>query len=524
MSNRKFCWFMFTVLTLGLLLPQIGFSADKPLVIAFRGDASRLDPHSRNETTNSSIVRHFYEPLVQLNQELKPTPSLATSWKKIDNLTWEFTLRKGVTFQNGEPFNAAAAKFSIERCKTHPKSQFNYLVPDYEAITVVDDNTLRYKTMKPSSEMLIMLNFVSMVPPKYFTEWDAKDWTHLNQNPVGTGPYKLVEWVKSEHMKITAYDKWWGGNVDFPEVTIRPIPEDATRVAALVSGEVDVAWGIPIPDISRVERDKGTYVSRVASSRVIYLLFDMFTDKGGAAPEMQPGIEAGTRNPFKDIRVRKAIAHAINVDEIIKYVMEGSAYPANQIVTKYVDGYNSSIKKPEYNPELSKQLLAEAGYPNGFKFNFDSPNDRYINDQSVTEAIAYQLRKIGLNPNVIAQPKAVFFPKISRFESPLYLAGWGTLSWQATFSTFYKEMKKGQGRMNRGRYHDPEMDKRIDVASMEMNDKKRQELRGSVAADVDALYYTLPLYAQENVFGFSNRVVGKARVDERIYAFDLKKK
>jgi peptide/nickel transport system substrate-binding protein len=524
MSNRKFCLVLFTIMALGLLLPQIGFSADKPLVIGFRGDAARLDPHSRNETTTVSIQRHFYEPLVHLNHDLKPTPWLATGWKKIDDLTWEFKLREGVTFTNGEPFNAAAAKFSFERCKTHKQSQYKYMVPDYDTITVVDDYTLLYKTKAPTPEMLIMLNSVSMVPPKYFSEWDAKDWTHLNLNPIGTGPYTFVEWVKDDHMTMVANDNWWGGKVDFQEVEIRPIPEDATRVAALISGEIDVAWGVPIPDIPRIEKDKNTYVSRVPSQRVIYMLFDIFTDKGGPAPEMQPGIPAGKPNPFKDIRVRKAVAHAINTDEIIKYVMEGSAYPATQIVNKYVDGYNPDIKKPEFNLELSKKLLAEAGYPNGFEFNFDCPNDRYINDQAVTEAIAYQLTKIGLKPKVVAQPKAVFFPKISRHESPLFLAGWGTLDWQSSFSTYYKKRMKGQGRMNRGRYYDPEMDKRIDAASIEMDDEKRQELRRKVAADIDALYYTLPLYSQENVFGFNNRVIGKARVNESLFAFEMKKK
>ena len=524
MNNRKFYWFLLTVLTLGLLLPQIGFSADKPLVIAFRGDAARLDPHSRNETTTTTIQRHFYEALITFDKNLKPSPGLAESWKKIDDLTWEFKLRKGVSFQNGEPFNAAVAKFSIERCKTHKQSQYKYMVPDYDAITVVDDHTLRYKTKVPTPEMLVMLESVAMVPPEYFSKWDAKDWTHLNHNPIGTGPYKFIEWVKDDHLNMVANDKWWGGKVDFPEVTIRPIPEDATRVAALVSNEIDVCWGVPIPDIPRIDKNRSTYVSRVPSQRAIYMMFDVHSDKGGKAPEMQPGLPAGKPNPFKNFKVRKAVAHAINIDEIIKYVMEGSAYPASEIISKHVDGYNPNIKRAKFDPELSKKLLAEAGYANGFKFNFDCPNDRYINDQSVTEAIAHQLTKVGLKPTVVATPKAVFFPKMNRYESPLFLAGWGTLSWQGTFNGYFKKQKGAVGRNNRGRYDNPEMEKRIDAANSEMDDKKRQALRGKVAEDIYATYFVIPLYYQENVYGFSNRVEGKARVDERVFAFDLKKK
>jgi peptide/nickel transport system substrate-binding protein len=323
---------------------------------------------------------------------------------------------------------------------------------------------------------------------------------------------------------MTANKDWWGGKVDFPEVIIRPIPEDATRVAALISGEIDVCWGVPIPDIPRVEKDKGTYVSRVQSQRAIYLMFDVYTDKGGKAPEMQPGLPAGKPNPFKNFKVRKAVAHAINVDEIIEFVMEGSAYPASELICKYADGFNPNIKRPKFDPELSKKLLAEAGYPNGFAFNFDCPNDRYINDQSVTEAIAHQLTKVGLKPTVVAQPKAVFFPKMSRHESPLFLAGWGTLSWQGTFNGYFKKKKGSVGRNNRGRYYNPEMEKRIDAANSEMDDAKRQALRRKVAEDIYSTYFVIPLYYQENVFAFNNRVEGKARIDERIYAFDLKKK
>ena len=524
MSNRKFCWVLFTVMALGLLLPQMGFSADKPLVVAFRGDAARLDPHSRNETTTVTIQRHFYEPLVVFDMDLKPVPGLAESWKNIDTLTWEFKLRKGVTFTNGEPFNAAAAKFSLERCKTHKQSQYKYMVPDYDTITVVDDYTLLYKTKAPTPEMLVMLESVAMVPPKYFSEWDAKDWTHLNLNPIGTGPYKFVEWVKDDHLTMTANKDWWAGPVAFADVIIRPIPEDATRVAALISNEIDVCWGVPIQDIPRIEDNKSTSLSRAPSQRAIYIMFDVHSDKGGKAPEMQPGLPDGEPNPFKLFKVRKAVAHAINVDEIMKYVMEGSAYRASELNSKYVDGYNADLKPVKFDLELSKKLLAEAGFEKGFEFNFDCPNDRYINDQAVTEAIAHQLTKIGLKPKVVAQPKAVFFPKMNRYESPMFLAGWGTLSWQGTFNGFFKQKQAAVGRNNRGRYYDPEMEKRIDEANAEMDTAKRQALRGAVAKDIYETHFVIPLYYQENVIGFSDRVLGAARVDEKILAYELKKK
>lgn len=523
MRKRNFHWIWLIVLVAGLIFSPGASAAEKPLVIAFRGDAARLDPHSRNETTTTTIQRHIYDCLIEFDDNFKPEPALAESWRLIDDLTWEFKLRKGVKFHNGEPFNAAAAKFSLERCKTNKHSQYKYMVPDYTDIVAVDDYTLRLVTKLPTPETLIMLQAVAMVPPKYFQEWDEKDWTHLNHNPIGTGAYKFVEWVKDDHIKLVANADWYGGKVDFQEVVIKPVPEDATRVAGLISGEVDVVWGVPIPDIPRIEKNKNTYISRAPSQRAIYIMFDVFTQKGGKAPEMQPGIPEGAPNPFRLLKVRQAIAHGINIDDIIKYVMEGSAYPASQIISQYAPGFNPNIKRAKYDPELAKKLLAEAGYPNGFEANFDCPNDRYINDQQVTEAIAHQLGKIGLKLKVVATPKAVFFPKMNKHESGMFLAGWGTFSWQGTMNGFFRKTKGSVGRNNRGRFYDPDIEKRIVEAASQMDPEKSNQLKYAVAEDIYNTCFVIPLYYQENVIGLNKRVIGKARTDERIFAFLMKK-
>ncbi len=524
MKKKFFFIFILFSFLMGVWGIAPGLCADKPLVIAFRGDAATLDPHARNETTTTTIQRHVYDQLIRFDANLKIQPDLAESWKLIDDLTWEFKLRKGIKFHNGEPFNAAAAKYSLERCKTHPKSQYKYMVPNYKEIIAVDEYTLRFVTKVPTPETLIMLESISMVPPKYFKEYDQKDYAHVAKNPVGTGAYKFVEWVKDDHITLVRNDHWHHNKPDFEKVIIRPIREDATRVAALITGEIDAVWGVSIPDIPRVQKNKSTYISRCPSIRVIYLMFDVHTDKGGPAPKMQPGLPPNAPNPFKDIRVRKAIAHAVNVEDIIKYVMEGSAYPASQMISSYAQGYNPNIQRPKFDLALAKKLLAEAGYPKGFEANFDTPNDRYINDQQVAEAIAAQLGKIGIRLKVVATPKAVFFPKMNRHESPMFLVGWGTLSWQGTFNGFFRKKRGSYGRNNRGRFENPEIEKRIDQANGIMDEGKRNKLRHAVAADIMATYYVLPLYYQENVIGFSNRVQdGKARVDERLFAYDMKK-
>ena len=394
-------------------------------------------------------------------------------------------------------------------------------MPNYKEIQVIDDYTLRIVTREPEPEAALMLTDIFMVPPKYFSETPEAE---LAVKPVGTGPYTFVEWVKGDHCTMAANPDWNKGQVDFKKVVIRPIPEDATRVAALVSGEIDVCWGVSIPDIPRIEKNKNTYVDRAPSVRVIYLMFDVHSDKGGKAPQAQPGIPAGQPNPFKNLKVRQAIAHAINVEELIQYVMEGSAYPATQMVSAYSPGYNPDIKQAKFDPALAKKLLKEAGFEKGFTANFDCPNDRYINDQMMTEAIAQQLKKnLGLNLKVVAQPKAVFFPKMNRHESPMFLAGWGLISWAGTMNNFYYRKGKGFGRNNRGRLSDPELEKRIAAANAEMDPKKRLKMRQAVMAEAIATRFAIPLYHQENVNGYSNRVIGKARVNEYIHAWEIKK-
>ena len=513
--KRYFIGFMTALLVSCAFSPSLSVSAEKPLVIAFRGDAAILDPHARGETVTLSIQSHIYERLLYFDMNLKMIPQLAESWKNINDLTWEFKLKKGVKFQNGEPFNASSAKFSLERAKTWAKSQFKGFVPNYKEIVVVDEHTFRFICQNPEPELPLMLTEISMVPEKYFKDHDDM---FLSRNACGAGPYKLVEWVKDDHIKLAYNPNWHGGKVDFEEVLIRPIPDDAARVAGLLSGEIDVCWAVSIPDIPRVERNPRTYIKRCPSQRIIYLMLDVYTDKGGPAPKMQPGLPSGAPNPFKDIRVRRAVAHSINLEEIIKYVMDGSAYPASQVLSNFAPDYNPNIKRPAYDPKLAKKLLAEAGYPNGFVSNFDVTNDAYINDVQVAEAIAAQLGKIGIRMKVISQPKAVFFPKIERFESPIFLIGWGSLSWGITVDTRYNP-----SRSNRGRFYDPVLERRIKEANREMDPEKRKKLRWEVMRDATETYYCIPLYYQENVNGYSSRVEGNCRVTEYILAQELKK-
>jgi peptide/nickel transport system substrate-binding protein len=520
--RTRFALFNIVVVVLALvaIFPKLTLGDDKPLVIAFAGDAFTLDPHARNEKVSWNIQWHMYSQLVRFSPDLKILPDLAVSWKTLDDFTWEFKLRQGVKFHNGEPFNAEAAKFSVERARNWEKSQLRGQTPDYKELIAVDEYTLRMVTKRPEPEVLLQLTYISMVPPKYFSQNDP---SFLATHPVGTGPYKFVEWVKDDHIELVRNDSWYGGKTDFEKVIFRPIPANPTRVAALVSREIDVCVDVSIPDIPRVEKNATTYISRSPSTRYIYLTFNVQSDKGGPAPEMTPGIPEGKPNPFKDVRVRKAIAHAIDVDEIIKYVMSGSAYPAAQPLTSYSPDFNPGIKRPAYDPELAKRLLKEAGYPNGFEANFDAPNDRYVNDQQIAEAIAGQLTKIGIKLKVVAQTKTVFFNKLEKSEFAMALLGMASPGWNTNMNLIYKERKGAYGNQNYGRFKDAALEKRIDEAVATVDPKKRIPLVRAIMADAVSTYYVIPLHYQESVVGFSKGVIGKPRLDETLYAFELKR-
>ena len=513
------------VLFVCLMVPYTGLAAGDTLVIATMGDAVTMDPHGFSETTNEMITNHIFARLVKGLDDMTLGPDLAKSWKMINDTTWEFKLRKGLKFTNGEPFNAAAAKFSLERAAKSPKSQVKVQVPPYKEINVIDEYTLHFVTPAFNPEAMTTLREVAIVPPKYYEKWDKEDYRYLATHPVGLGPYKLVEWVKDDHIEMVKNDDWTLDELDFDRVIFRPIPEDATRLAALISGEIDICQTVPAQDIPRVEKDPNLYILRCPSLRVLFLHMDKYCDKGGPAPKMQPGIEAGKPNPFKDIRVRKAVAHAINIDEIIKYVMEGNAFPATQILVNEVPGSDPNLKRLKYDPELAKKLLKEAGYPRGinFKINFGVPNDRYINDKEIGEVIVDQLAKVGIKLNLIDQPKAVFFPKILRYELPMCMYGWSNLSWTATYNAQLRFPGEGVGRFNVGRVNDPEMERKMDEADRATDLDKRYRLRREVTAYAFNNAYIIPLHNQSTVNGVNKRIKIPCRADERLFGWSAKK-
>ncbi len=469
------------------------------IVIAQGVDPSTLDPQNHYETPAFNVLLNIYETLLVRDDEMKLTPLLATSWKLVNNTTWEFTLRKGVKFHNGEDFNAAAVKFSLERIADGKnKLKQTTLVGILDRVEMVDDYTVRVTTTKPYPYLDAQLAHLgAMMPPKYTQE---KGPSYIALHPIGTGPYKLGRWIKDDHLTLEANDQYWGGAPRIKKAIFRPIPEATTRVAALQTQEADIIVNIP-PHLARLMDWKGrSSVAKVPSSRVIFMAFD--TTQGG---------------PLADKKVRQAIAQAIDVDKIIKNVLEGNGIRLGTPFTRYHFGYDATIRPNSYNPEMAKKLLAEAG-AQGFELTLNSPSGRYLNDKEVAEAVVGDLRKIGINARVKIHEWGTYMNMTySHKAGPSYLLGWGGATFDAD-ATLFPLMRTGQVLSH---YSNPKLDGLIEEGRSTMNKAKRQIIYSEAARLVKEDVPWAFSYQQMDIYGVSARVAWKPRPDEKMFVFNM---
>jgi len=491
------------ILVILLILLTFGFAWSAPkdtLVIAQGVDPTTLDPHNHYETPAFNVCLNIYDTLLQRNDQIKIEPLLATSYKIINETTWEFNLRKGVKFHNGEDFDATSVKFSLERM-INPKNKLRQVVMGQviDHVDIIDPFKVHIITKKPYPALDAQLCTVgSMLPPKYVQEKGA---AHIATNPVGTGPYKLVRWTKDDQIVLEANENYWRGAPKIKKIIFRPIPEATTRVAGLQTQELDIIVNIP-PHLERLMNWKGrSFVSKIPSVRVIFMAFDNL--KGG---------------PAADRRFRQAIAQAIDLDTIIRKVLEGNALRLGSPLTKYHFGYDPAIKPYEYNPELAKKLLAEAGFAKGVDFVINSPNGRYLNDKDIAEAVAGDLRKVGINASVKIHEWGNFMNMTyGHTAGPLYLLGWGNTSFDADGSLFAL-LRTGQVLSS---FTNSKLDSLLDQGQATMDQKKRQKIYSeacNIIKDDVAWAFT---YQQMDIYGVNERVNWKARADERLAVFEM---
>jgi len=469
-----------TALTVGLAAP----AEAKTLRMAVAGDASTMDPHANNAGNTTLVLRQIYEPLIDRNQKLEKVPGLATEWSNPSPNVWRFKLRQGVKFHDGSAFTADDVVFSIQRALA-PTSDYKLYVSGITEAKKVDDFTVDLITAAPNPIVPDGLPRVHMMSKAWAEKNNVqqpqnfrnKEETFAVRNANGTGPFMLRTREPDSRTVMVRNANWWGasqpgvGNVT--EVVFTPINNDATRFSALMSGEIDFVLDPPVQNLEALKRNPKVKVLEGAENRTLYLSMDQNRD------ELLYSNVKG-KNPFKDVRVRQAVYHAIDAEAIKTRVMRGQSVPTGSMWTEFVNGYSSANEKRlPVDREKAKKLLADAGYPNGFEVTFDCPNNRYINDEQICVAIAGMLAQVGIKANVAAQPFANFLPKVQRYETSFYLLAWGVPTFDALYTLQALIRSKGEGAdgsFNYGRYSNAKVDAIIDQVKSELDLNKRRNL------------------------------------------------
>ncbi|WP_026261224.1 ABC transporter substrate-binding protein [Kiloniella laminariae] len=521
MITRKKCVLGMALLALPGLLSSA--SADT-LRLALAGEHQSVDPHFSRTSPNQNTASNIFETLVSVDEKMQMGPLLATSWENINPTTWEIELKQGVTFHDGSTFDAADVISSVERIPNveDSPSSFISLVSSIASIEALSDHKLRVTTKAPAPDFMEQIGGVYIIPSELGVTIKSADFD-AGKATIGTGPYKFVSWTPNESLILKANEQYWGEVPGYSDVVIRYIPNAASRVATLMAGDVDAIDQVPPSDVAVVKARDGLEISSSISGRMIYLHLDSDRDK---TPFIKGMDGAEISNPLRDKRVRKALSLLIDRNRIVEHIMDGRAVPTGQMVPESFIGYNPEIPTPAYDVDGAKALLAEAGYPDGFSLTIHGPNDRYVNDAKVIQALSQLFARGGLKSSVEAMPKSIYFKSASKREFSVFLVGFGTTSGNSSrgleqvLSSYNKEA--GIGTFNRGRFSNPAFDDVMARATATFDDdEKEQLLKEAATIGFVEEQGVLPLYFEELIWAHSNRVAYKSGPVERTLAADF---
>ncbi len=481
------------------------------LRMANQDDPMSMDPHSLQESFQLSFLGNVYEPLIGRDRNFALTPMLATSWEATSPTTWRFKLREGVKFHDGAPFTADDVLFSYQRTQSETSDTKLYVAP-IKAMRKIDTYTVEMETSDPSP-----------ILPDLLSGWlvMGKAWSEKNQattpadvrkgtdnyatlNANGTGPFKLASRQPGVRTVLKPFDGWWGKKEhNLTEVVFTPIANNATRVAALVSGEVDLMEPVPLQDIQRIQSHPSLTVLQKPELRTMYLGLDVGRD------ELLFSSVKG-KNPLKDVRVRQALYQAIDIDTIKNKIMRGSAQPAGIIVAPGVRGYEASLdKRLPYDTAAAKKLLADAGYPNGFELGLHCPTDRYVNDAAICQSVTAMWTRVGVKTTLYSETKALYLPRAFKKDVSAFLLGWQPASNDAQntlWALLNTPAPDGRGRFNLGGYNNPQLDDLTRQIGVEIDPTKRQALMKSAWQLVQNDIPVLPLHNQNLAWGVKRNI------------------
>jgi peptide/nickel transport system substrate-binding protein len=517
-------WLVAGFMAIGLALaatPPAALAQGKTFKWASQGELPTWDPHSQNNALSNGVHAYVYESLVYYDKKFDIEPMLATRWEQRSPTAMRFFLRRNVKFHDGSNFTADDVVFSINRAMDR-LSNFTIYTQGIERAVKVDDFTVDIILSAPNPVLLRQLTELRImskawseknnsVRPKD-TRSPEENFAHRNAN--GTGPFVLRQWQPDVRTTLTRNPNWWGKlEGDIAEVIYTPIKSDATRTAALLSGDVDMILDPTPQDLPRLRQNNALKVVDGSENRTIFIGLDQ------ASNEL-PGSDVKGKNPFKDVRVRKALYQAIDIEAIRRSIMRGQAQVTGAIIAPQVYGWTTSAdRRLPYDPEASKRLLTEAGYPNGFEFTLDCPNNRYINDEEICQAIVAMWNRAGIKAKLKTQPMATYFPMLLRFEPSAYLLGWGVPTFDALYSLQSLARTKAtgaDGNYNIGRYSNPELDRVIDRIKTETDDLIRRRLIAEALDIHNREVVHIPLHNQVIPWAMKRSVELTHRADNRV--------
>lgn len=513
------------LLATGLAVGLAGPAGAQSVAVAVAAAPTSVDPHFHTLSPNNALAANMFEALIEMDDKTRPVAALALSWKLIDDTIWEFKLRPGVKFHNGEAFTAEDVAYSIARPAKVPNSPASFAIytKASQEVQVVDATTVRIRTAGLYPLLPIDLSQVKILPRSLGTA--ATEDFNNGKNAIGTGPFRLGAYRPGDRAELVRNDAYWGRKPHWQTVAYRFIPNDGARVAALLAGDVALIEAVPTTEVARLRKDPKLSVVETSSNRIVFLWFDR--SRTGATPFVKgPNGEELDKNPFHDLRVRQALSMAINRPAIVERVMENAAIASGQYLPPGSYSYVPGLNPPGFDPQKAKALLAEAGYPNGLRITLHGPNDRYVNDAKIIQAVAQMWSRIGVQTQVEAITWPNYVARASKLEFSTFLFAWGTSSGEASNplralnATWNPQ--KGFGTANRGRFSDPAVDVLLEKALATGDDKAREQILMEATRVSMAQLPFIPLHIQKNIWAMRAGMAYAARADEETHVQDLR--
>jgi peptide/nickel transport system substrate-binding protein len=511
---------------LGLLVGTMltGGAWAQTLNIASSAPVTSIDPHYHTLSPNESMDSNIYERLVDRDAAGHMIGGLAVSWRRLDDLTWEFKLRTA-TFHDGTPFTAEDVAYTlarVPRVKNSPAS-FTLYSRAVTSTEIIDPHTILLHTATPYPLLPSDLSQIFIIPHTLGPDPTTEDF-NSGKNAIGTGPFRFVSYRPGDRIEMERYDNYWGKKPHWQHVNYRIISNDAARTASLLAGDVDLIEFVPPTDLPNLRKDPRVKLAEVVGNRAIFIWLDQ-SHKDSTPFVTGPNGETLKENPLMDQRVRLALSLAVNRQGIVDRVMEGAAIPTDQYLSPGSYSYVPDLKPMPYDPAKAKALLAEAGFPHGFRITLNGPNDRYVNDAKIIQAVGQMWQRIGVQTSVEPLPWSNFIGRAGKQEFSAFLLGWGTSTAEGTnplraqIATW--DPKRGMGTANRGRYSNPKVDALIDQALSTMDDGAREKIIQQAMRMAMNDVPVIMLHLQKNIWATRKGLTYDARVDEETRAVSV---